>query len=445
MINPPTNKQWALILFGGLAAIILIIVLVILGRTPSKKLFLADSGIVIKHSLAVADNDDSIYFNTNRNLVKYNPLTGSSTLLMNDGLLPEITQIIVSPDKKRALFSTAGTTENDQLRQIFEEDGTATTETIWWLADFSKKEYTPYGTNIKQAGWLDSDNIFIVGRPSLSDKGGLYKKELSSPGFTAIYTSDSLANAYPYSNGFLLYSASNGQGKLLRLATSSKEPQTIKEKLSRAPFVSPNGNYAVIMKDVTGGKPDDGDLNEDDMQLLNTASGKLVKQLASKQTNDGYWSADGNSFYFESNQKRAFMMAAVKNGKVQLSTIKIGDGKTSLSKFLITTNHNLYILDTNDRLSVGSFVPLPALKTKLNSPIGPNGYSGDGFKIFFYPSTNTYGIELGDNPSDPYKSKALEFMRKSGSNPDLVDIVYDYEHSLEDANTSVPVPETIGD
>lgn len=448
MLSRITRKQRIIIGAVVLFMVVIFIAISLFGRLPKKTLYISDTGITLRHIIKASSRDDSFLANTNRNFVTYNPRSGETKLLMNDGLLPTVTNIVWSPDQTKALFSTSSTTANDVLAPILDKNNLSFTSIIWWVADFNNKTYVPLGAEIKDAGWVNDKTVFIVGSPPDAAQNGLYTSDASTIKFKPVYLSENLLTAHTSRDGFLLYALADKQGSLLKIKEGSKEPVTLFTNITRQPFFNKDGSYAVVMLNSSKKELEEAHLSDGDMLLLKTDTGKVVKKLASNQSNEGYWSADGNSFFFEMNKREVLARATIKNGKVSLSEAAMKDKpKNGITTIASSSEGSVFISDVTGRLFVGDYTSAPAVSIDQVGTIPEQGKAGEGFSIFYYPTTNYYGIEIGENPPDPFQGKAIAMLRASGLKPELLDILYDYEHVVEDINASpgtegVPYPST---
>lgn len=412
-----------------LAAVVAVLTLLIwLRRPPTQTLYFHDTGYTFKHGVAVSPSDNTLLLATSRNFVKYQPTTGVTERLMNDGPLPEISNISWSQDQSKALFTAYDITLKDSLGGALRERRSLSLDNVWWLADFKTKQYIPLGQGVKQAFWTKGDSgVVVVGQPSLGKPLGVYTIRLPDLAFTPIYTKDNLLNAYSAGDDFLLYSVENKQGVLSRLH-KGKETQ-IMNGLSRSPLVNKAGTMAVVML-----RPDDADLEdpeftEDDMVLIDTSTGATLKQLAKKQTQDGSWSSRDDIFYFEQSSSNELFLVKVTGKKVAVTKLKVAPKpRETLHTLLVGSGDELFVLDKQKRLSFGSSDKTKSVpELKIDQISSETGFIGDGFAIFFYPNTNVYGISITAEPLEAHKQKALEALRARGINPDLQEIFYQHE------------------
>jgi len=423
------------LLIGAALILGLITLIVILSREIKTNIYVHDSGVILKRALTGSPRDSSVLVSTNRNLVKYDPTTGTTRPLMKDGVLPQILDLAWSEDESYAVFQSSGQNKQDTLGEILDSQLQSSEANVWWIADFKTKEYKPVGSGVTSVGWIDKDNIYAVGTPLGSSAVGLHTSSVTELEFILVHQQDDLLNAYPISDGFLLYSSVNLKGSLSKIAREGGTPKLFLKDLSRAPEINRAGTLLAAM---TNDLPydDDPGYTEDTLALINTLDGRTIKKLAEKQPSGGYWSPSGDSFYFEriEGEKNRIVQALISTNKnkvsAKISNLDISNlPQSSLSKIIPLVNGGLLLVDQQNKIYIANSQKIAPFKSFQTDTVGGStGLQGDGFGIYYYSATNFYGISIAGEPRETYKQKALETLKKAGVNTDLADIVYEGEY-----------------
>jgi hypothetical protein len=419
------NKRW--LALGGIAVLLFGFLIFILTRhsalLPQRVSF--ESGIVPSIT-----EDNTYLVATNRNFVAYNYVTGvSKTKLKQDATLPTISQTSWSPDEKKVAFEASGYVPGDTLAQILTQYGLDLSGDYWWVLDSTSGTYMLLGSSVGSVSWLpNSSGFYFTHIYPQSGDGDIYSYKLGDSGTNYIMLVPGLSSVQAVDDGFVATTTSADSSQLTYYDDDSNfKPNVLTKNLVGNVAVSPKGNALTFLesKDQSEGQsPQYGEL------ML--AKGDFAKPVIS--TIDKYtylnasWTPQGDGFFYLDDSGK-IVLQSLSTGKSKSYSVKGLAEITLLKAFGETTietadRNGTYFLSLNKKEKV--IDPLGNINSLENAPV-----TNDNYSISYYPQSSTFIATIHKAPVDKYMGQVNTYFKDNGVDPNLVDLIFDYDSSVE--------------
>lgn len=397
-----------IIIASVLAAILLIAVFLstksvspttLIQGTASLGLPADGSGITVSPK----DNNVVIYSN-GRNIVSQNLLTNQVNVLVNFGTLPEISQIVVSPDENYFLVQSQNHEPEDNFHRQLLASKLPTGPSRWWFIDRKTGAANPLPQMFAFVSWASDSKQFYSG---LSSNGTSYVQahSVSDLKHKIILETNQILGFRTQGDNFLLRKGD----RLIRLDRSLASPTKILENVSGNTYYSPSGAaYASMTKN-----------GKDNVLSIRFANNE--KQLKIKQKNQptaGAWNTSGTIFAYTASNNKVYLVS--EEGERQLLTT----GRPVLGAVRAITGEDTVIVENNLSLDVigvsRSAATSKYVQAATNFSKTPDFASNNPFTLYYEPKTSILSISISQRPVDRSLTSALETLKNQGVDPEAI-------------------------